>query len=108
MSVFFFVSASIFCYVGTECSILSILLDPHQGAFYGIMVGHVCGVIRMAMDFAYPGPGCDEEETRPSVLFSVHYTYFGVINFFVSTIAIVLFSYTDKQQPDDEVSSSGG
>ena len=66
MSVFFFVSANIFRYLG---SILSMLLDPHQGAFYGIMVGHVCGVIRMAMDFAYPGPGCDEEETRPSVLF---------------------------------------
>ena len=69
------------------------------------MAGHVCGVIRMALDFAYPGPGCDEKETRPSVLFSVHYTYFGMINFLVTTIAIVLVSYTDKQQPDDEVSS---
>nr|KAG5706614.1 hypothetical protein BaRGS_005684 [Batillaria attramentaria] len=74
-----------------------------RGAFFGILMGHVCGVIRMALDFAYPGPGCQEEDTRPVVLGAVHYTYFGMINFLVTAIAIVIFSYTDKQQGDSEL-----
>ena len=70
------------------------------------MAGHVCGVIRMALNFAYPSPGCDEEESRPPVLFSVHYTYFGMINFLVSALAIVLFTYTASPQPAHEVRDS--
>ncbi|XP_076436803.1 sodium/mannose cotransporter SLC5A10-like [Babylonia areolata] len=95
-------------YLGTPIGALFIMAIlwkrmNERGAFLGILSGHVCGVIRMAMDFAYPGPGCDEEETRPPVLFRVHYTYFGLLNFLVSVLAIVLFTYTDRQQPEDQL-----
>jgi len=37
------------------------------------MVGLVIGVIRMAMDFAYPAPLCMEEDLRPAIVSKVYY-----------------------------------
>ncbi len=36
-----------------------------KGAFSGLMVGLVVGMVRMILDFVYPAPGCDELDTRP-------------------------------------------
>ena len=46
-----------------------------QGAFYGILTGHICGVARMAIDFAFPAPGCGEfrAEEMCSTLYRLEY-----------------------------------
>ncbi|PVD22368.1 hypothetical protein C0Q70_18178 [Pomacea canaliculata] len=95
-------------YLGTPIGALFILgvlwtRMNERGAFYGTMVGHTCGVIRMALDFTFPAPGCDQMDSRPRVLSAVHYTYFGVLNFFITAIAIVVFSYTGKKQTDEQL-----
>ena len=43
-----------------------------QGAFWGLMIGLVIGVIRMVMDFSYAAPLCMEEDTRPWIVGKVY------------------------------------
>ena len=57
----------------------------------------------MAMDFALPGPGCGEPETRPAILYKVHYTYFSVISFVVTSLTLVVISYVTIPKTDLEV-----
>lgn len=74
-----------------------------QGAFYGIAIGHTIGIIRMALDFAYPAPDCGDPETRPPILLNVHYTYFGTLNVVITSIAMVIISLVTSPQTDEEV-----
>ncbi|XP_059148470.1 sodium/myo-inositol cotransporter 2-like [Physella acuta] len=74
-----------------------------RGAFYGILIGHACGISRMVIDFMYPAPGCGEEDTRPVILSAVHYTYFGSLSLVVTTLAIIIFSFTAPAQTEDEL-----
>ncbi|KAG7169193.1 Sodium/glucose cotransporter 4-like 1, partial [Homarus americanus] len=36
-----------------------------QGAFWGLMIGFVIGMVRMALDFYYHEPACYEDDDRP-------------------------------------------
>ncbi|KAK3587617.1 hypothetical protein CHS0354_032825 [Potamilus streckersoni] len=74
-----------------------------NGAFFGILAGHLCGVIRMSIDFAYPAPECGEAETRPAILYNVHYTYFGQLAFLITSLTIVIVSLMTKAQPEEEL-----
>ncbi|KAL3858002.1 hypothetical protein ACJMK2_012620, partial [Sinanodonta woodiana] len=74
-----------------------------NGAFFGILVGHLCGVIRMSIDFAYPAPECGEVETRPTILYYVHYTYFGQMAFLITSLTIVIVSLMTKAQPEEQL-----
>lgn len=70
-----------------------------HGAFWGILIGHICGCIRMVLDFVYPAPECGEPEYRPAVLYKVHYTYFSQMNLVITSLAIVIISLITKK-PD--------
>ncbi|KAK3097935.1 hypothetical protein FSP39_014669 [Pinctada imbricata] len=63
-----------------------------HGAFWGLMIGLVTGVIRMGLDFGYGSPGCGEEDTRPSVISKVHFLHFTIILFFLSLFATIIIS----------------
>ncbi|XP_072163747.1 sodium/glucose cotransporter 4-like [Diadema setosum] len=52
-----------------------------KGAFWGLMAGLLVGLIRMILDFVYPAPSCDNEDTRPAVIANMHYLYFGMFLF---------------------------
>ncbi|XP_060064253.1 sodium/glucose cotransporter 4-like [Ylistrum balloti] len=95
-------------YLGTPIGALFILgvfwkRMNEQGAFWGILIGHICGVIRMAIDFANPAPECGEPETRPSILLRVHYTYFGSIMILVTSVAIIIISLLTHPQREEEL-----
>ncbi|KAL3858003.1 hypothetical protein ACJMK2_012621 [Sinanodonta woodiana] len=84
-------------YLGTPIGpvfLLAILWKrtTEQGAFWGMLIGHICGIIRMSMDFAYHAPDCGEPETRPPVLYKVHYTYFGQMSLVITALAVVVIS----------------
>lgn len=88
-------------YLGTPVGILflwAILWKRmnEKGAFCGILVGHACGVIRMALDFVYPAPDCGQPETRPAVLYNVHYTYFSQMMSIITSLVIVVVSLLTK------------
>ena len=43
-----------------------------QGAFFGILVTHVIGVIRLILEIIYPVPQCGKTDTRPVFLSGIH------------------------------------
>jgi uncharacterized membrane protein len=70
------------------------------GAFWGLMIGLIIGVIRMVMDFSYPEPLCMEHDTRPSIVANVHYMYFAAFLFWVTGIVALIISLMTS--PDEE------
>ncbi|XP_036243754.1 sodium/glucose cotransporter 4 [Molothrus ater] len=73
------------------------------GAFWGLMAGFVVGVVRMILDFIYSAPSCGEEDRRPAVLKDVHYLYFALILFVLTSIAILLVSLCTPPIPEEKL-----
>ena len=67
-----------------------------QGAFCGLLVGHICGVIRMVLDFVYPVPDCGDPDERPKVVSAIHYTYFCQMVIVITSLVIVGVSLLTK------------
>lgn len=79
---------------------------PCQGAFCGLLVGMVLGLIRMVLDFVYMQPRCDEEDNRPAVVKYVHYLYFSVILSLVTLAVVVAISLLTEPPPEAMVRSA--
>lgn len=97
-------------YLGTPIGALFLLAITwkrmsEQGAFWGIVIGHLCGVIRLALDMAYPAPECGHEDTRPSILVNLHYTYFGALMIVITSLAIVVISLLTKPPTEEMIGS---
>ncbi|XP_064649612.1 sodium/mannose cotransporter SLC5A10-like [Lineus longissimus] len=75
------------------------------GAFWGIVAGHTGGVIRMVLDFVYTAPACGEVDTRPFVVYAVHYSYFGTILFCLTLGVGAIGSLVT--QPQEETTLAG-
>ena len=75
-----------------------------QGAFWGLMIGLVVGLIRFIWEFSYSVPACGEEDTRPAVITQVHYLHFGIILWFIVTVATIVISLLTKPIPEKCVS----
>ncbi|KAF2977993.1 hypothetical protein EK904_011506 [Melospiza melodia maxima] len=73
------------------------------GAFWGLMAGFVVGVIRMILEFSYSAPSCGEEDRRPAVLKDVHYLYFALILFGLTSIVILLVSFCTPAIPEEKL-----
>ncbi|CAC5379888.1 SLC5A9 [Mytilus coruscus] len=73
-----------------------------QGAFWGLMLSLVIGVIWLALDFIYPAPRCGsgEENTRLSILKHVDFLHFASILTVLSTIFMVVISLLSEPRPD--------
>ncbi|KAM7147839.1 sodium/myo-inositol cotransporter 2 [Molossus nigricans] len=50
-----------------------------KGAFAGLSVGLLLGLVRLILDFIYTQPQCHQPDERPSVVKDVHYLYFSMI-----------------------------
>nr|XP_009938098.1 PREDICTED: sodium/glucose cotransporter 4 [Opisthocomus hoazin] len=75
------------------------------GAFWGLMVGLVVGLVRMIIEFIYSTPSCGEEDRRPAVLKDLHYLYFALILCVLTAIVIVLISLCTPPIPEEKESS---
>ncbi|XP_056388443.1 sodium/glucose cotransporter 4 isoform X2 [Hyla sarda] len=73
------------------------------GAFWGLLIGLLVGLIRMIMDFVYVAPNCGQEDTRPSVLKHVHYLYFAILLFGLTSVICIVISLFTKAIPDEEL-----
>lgn len=71
-----------------------------QGAFWGLMIGLVCGLIRFAWEYAYPVFACGQEylDPKPDIISKVHYLHFGCILFLIVIIATTVISLATKPQ----------
>ncbi|XP_031240469.1 sodium/myo-inositol cotransporter 2 isoform X2 [Mastomys coucha] len=61
-----------------------------KGAFSGLILGLLLGLVRLILDFVYVQPRCDQPDDRPSVVKDVHYLYFSMI--LSSTTLITVFT----------------
>uniref|UniRef100_A0A452DHY8 Sodium/myo-inositol cotransporter 2 n=1 Tax=Bos taurus TaxID=9913 RepID=A0A452DHY8_BOVIN len=50
-----------------------------KGAFFGLVLGLLLGLVRLILDFIYVQPRCDQLDERPAVVKDVHYLYFSMI-----------------------------
>ncbi|NXN19331.1 SC5A1 protein, partial [Indicator maculatus] len=71
-----------------------------QGAFWGLIVGLLCGLSRMIAEFAYGTGSCVAPSECPFVICGIHYLYFALILFGVSAIVILAVSFMTKPIPD--------
>ena len=72
-----------------------------QGAFWGLMVGLIIGMVRFIWEFSYgPAPPCGEEEFRHILIYKVHYLHFGIILFAIVVVVTIVISLLTK--PIDE------
>jgi len=62
------------------------------GAFWGMLLGMIVGIVRMLMDFILPQPACGEPDGRPFLLMKVHYLYFAMILMGVTIVVTVMVS----------------
>lgn len=76
-----------------------------QGAFWGLMVGLVVGMIRMGLDFAIAAPYCGsgEEDKRFPIVAKVDFLHFAIILAGVSTAAIVIISLFTQPRPEKKL-----
>lgn len=75
-----------------------------QGAFWGLMVGLVVGVIRMALEFSYQAPSCGQKNLQPAIVADVHYLYFAIILFTVTSVTIIVVSLATAPISEQNVS----
>ncbi|XP_069120112.1 sodium/mannose cotransporter SLC5A10-like [Argopecten irradians] len=74
-----------------------------QGVVWGLLITHVCGVIRLVLEFNYPAPVCGEPETRPAILYKVHFLYFGTFLVLFTPLAIACISLFTTGKGDKEL-----
>uniref|UniRef100_A0A4W4EG99 Sodium/myo-inositol cotransporter 2 n=1 Tax=Electrophorus electricus TaxID=8005 RepID=A0A4W4EG99_ELEEL len=65
-----------------------------KGAFWGLVLGLLVGLVRMILDFIYPVPQCYETDSRPDVIKYVHYLYFSIILSLFTLTVVVCISLT--------------
>ncbi|XP_076801159.1 sodium/myo-inositol cotransporter 2-like [Clavelina lepadiformis] len=67
-----------------------------QGAFWGLCVGTVAGIIRLITDFTESDPVCGEDE---GMQWGIHYLHFAIFLFLGSCLVIILISLCTKPWP---------
>ncbi|KAM6155516.1 solute carrier family 5 member 4 isoform 2-T2 [Rhynchocyon petersi] len=71
-----------------------------QGAFWGLIIGLVIGLIRMIAEFAFGTGSCIAPSNCPKIICGVHYLYFAIILFFISVLVVLGISLMTKPIPD--------
>lgn len=74
-----------------------------QGAFAGLTVGLLLGLIRLILDFIYTQPQCHQPDERPAVVKDVHYLYFSTILSVVTLITMSAVSWLTKPPSTERV-----
>ncbi|KAI1233610.1 Sodium/myo-inositol cotransporter 2, partial [Lamprotornis superbus] len=63
-----------------------------KGAFWGLLLGLLLGVVRLVLDFIYPEPRCGEPDPRPGVIKYMHYLYFSMVLGAITTLTVLVVS----------------
>ncbi|NXO55972.1 SC5AB protein, partial [Aramus guarauna] len=75
-----------------------------KGAFWGLVIGLLLGVIRLVLDFIYPEPQCDETDLRPGVVKYMHYLYFSMVLAAISTLTVLVVSMVTEPPSEEMIS----
>ncbi|XP_028562589.2 sodium/mannose cotransporter SLC5A10 isoform X2 [Podarcis muralis] len=74
-----------------------------QGAFWGLMVGLVIGLSRMALEFAHPTPRCGVPDRRPSLVKDLHYLHFATLLFLLTAMVVAGISLLTQPPAESQV-----
>ncbi|XP_071846613.1 sodium/glucose cotransporter 4-like isoform X2 [Apostichopus japonicus] len=58
------------------------------GAFYGLILGAIIGLVRLVLDFVYTTPGCGEFDDRPGIVKNFHYLHFALVLYAITIMLI--------------------
>ncbi|PIK38246.1 putative sodium/glucose cotransporter 4 [Apostichopus japonicus] len=58
------------------------------GAFYGLILGAIIGLVRLVLDFVYTTPGCGEFDDRPGIVKNFHYLHFALVLYAITVMLI--------------------
>lgn len=73
-----------------------------EGAFWCLIGGFIIGIIRFAWEFSYSVPSCSSGLPNPMPkVVQLHYLYFGIVLFCLSTIILFVVSYMTKPIPEE-------
>ncbi|KAM5130385.1 sodium/myo-inositol cotransporter 2 isoform 3-T3 [Callospermophilus lateralis] len=75
-----------------------------KGAFSGLILGLLLGLIRLVLDFIYVQPLCDQPDERPAVVRDVHYLYFSMILSTATLITVCTVSWLTEPPSKEMVS----
>nr|KAF6356034.1 solute carrier family 5 member 11 [Myotis myotis] len=78
--------------------------STEKGAFAGLIVGLLLGLIRLILDFIYTQPQCHQPDERPAVVKDVHYLYFSTILSAVTLVTMSAVSWLTEPPPTERVS----
>lgn len=73
-----------------------------KGAFWGLMVGLVIGLVRLFWEFAYSPVACGEVDPRPSII-KINYLYFSIILWAICTVVTIVISLLTKRSDQEQV-----
>lgn len=76
-----------------------------QGAFWGLILGLIVGIIRMVLDFSFRAPLCGsgDPDNRPTIVSKVDFLHFAAILGLVTTGAMILISMFTEPRPGRKV-----
>ncbi|CAF4618992.1 unnamed protein product [Rotaria sp. Silwood1] len=72
-----------------------------RGAFAGLMIGFIFGLIRMILEFSQQPPLCGEKDSRFWLIRKVHFMYYALFLFWLTFFTCVIVSlYTEPPTKD--------
>ncbi|XP_059107189.1 sodium/myo-inositol cotransporter 2 isoform X5 [Peromyscus eremicus] len=75
-----------------------------KGAFSGLILGLLLGLVRLVLDFIYVQPRCDQPDERPAVVKDVHYLYFSMILSSATLVTVITVSWFTETPSKEMVS----
>ncbi|XP_004622952.1 sodium/myo-inositol cotransporter 2 [Octodon degus] len=75
-----------------------------KGAFSGLILGLLLGLVRLVLDFIYAQPRCDQPDERPAVVKYIHYLYFSMILSATTLVTVATVSWFTEPPSKEMVS----
>ncbi|NXT73487.1 SC5AB protein, partial [Zapornia atra] len=75
-----------------------------KGAFWGLVIGLLLGIVRLVLDFIYPVPQCGETDLRPGVVKYMHYLYFSMVLAAISMVTVLVVSMATEPPSKEMIS----
>ena len=78
-----------------------------QGAFWGMLVAQIWGILKFILDFVYPSPPCDNEDMRPSFIKDWHVYYHTFSQIILAFLIAAIVSVATDKVPEEQVGLIG-
>ncbi|CAF4636275.1 unnamed protein product [Rotaria socialis] len=77
-----------------------------RGAFAGLMIGFVFGLVRMVLEFSQQPPLCGEKDTRFWLVRKVHFMYYALFLFWLTFFTCVIVSLLTEPPTKEQLNQT--